>query len=627
MLSSKTMAEAGCIFESSMEAFGCHLNWKELENVNAITLLREKDILTKDHWDFDKRPTYFTAVRNLQGFVAYKLSQHGEEEDPVQFFQEVLDKDPCNINALSNMLHIETENSMTVIAGEYKHRLLEIFRGKNYEHRARAFADRAHAIRYFEQDMRRFHYMEYIERACDIGKSCDTPHKAEWFFDLGLALYRRDVQMLYLRRLWSENGRSAKGNPQPHHCHFNNRRCDVTRLDLKIRAGFNKACNYFYDVVRISITDDIKSLSWVFLGILLNHDPDVRRLAGIFEDPNHELHNVGADECYQRGLKLGLNNPITLRRVGAEYVKLHRYEEARHLLVKSRTLLPSAWFSCRHSGLMYLGMYENPAPGTPPNREYLREAEQWFKQALKYKLIHADYSDLGYVYYLSGDYTKAITQYKLAAKNTQDDYFDLVKTHKSWAQCLGAQGELDGQRDQELKAERLRTELREPDEASIDDFFHDDFEFYSAPNKPGFVRILLGTHIWCTDSQRIAAELGRSQPPNGCNCESPDHGDGDHVGTGSCRDIQTQRYKYDVFVSYAERDRRWAFAFLHKLESEHGIRGCINHRDFVAGVEEVDNRLNAIQDSYKCVIVLSPSYCRDNTGQHGLEGQQDEYKG
>ena len=59
-----------------------------------------QEVLRGETWYFSERPTYFTAVRNLQGFIEYKLDNESEAED---FFVEVLDHDPVNINALANI--------------------------------------------------------------------------------------------------------------------------------------------------------------------------------------------------------------------------------------------------------------------------------------------------------------------------------------------------------------------------------------------------------------------------------------------------------------------------------------------------------------------------------------------
>ncbi len=574
------------LFAYNMEAFGCHLQWKELEHIADKTLQREDEILAKDEWDFNTRPTYYTAVRNLQGFVAYRLEN---EDEAVEFFEDVLRKDPNNINALGNMLFIARENGMHDNAREYQAILQQIFNGKNYECRARAYADRAHAVRYFEQDKRCFHYMDYIERACDIGNSCDTRHRAEWFFDLALALYRRDVQMLYLRTLWSENGH----------------RDQVDALNKKIKDGFIKASRLLYDVIQITTTDDIKALAWVFLGILLNHDPSQRNYAdrSVFPDDDHEMHKVTADVCYQNCINFGGNHAIALRRVGSEYVKLGRFREAADLLERSLNICES-WFAFRHTGLMYIAMYEEE-DDSQRRKYYLKQAEKWLKRALGFKKVHADYSDLGRVNFLQGNYDAAIKQFKNATKNEQDDYFDLVGTHRRWAECLAAKGELVGQREQLAKANELQEQLQEP-HASQEDFFRDDFEFYNAPTKTGFVRILLGMHIWCTKSQRIANELAANLTLNRQQQINNGHG---------------RRYQYHFFVSYAERDRRWAFAFLHKLESEHNLRGCINHRDFVGGKTEPENRTQAIQTSLKCVIILTPAYVEEVNGS-SLQNQR-----
>ncbi|XP_072037533.1 uncharacterized protein [Amphiura filiformis] len=564
-------------FDYYMEAFGCHLQWKELDIIGRHTLERERTILAKDEWDYNTRPTYYTAVRNLQGYVAYRLE---EEDEAKEFFEDVLKHDPNNINALANLLFIARENETHETAREYQALLEEIFEGRNYEHRARAYADRAHAIRYFEQDKRCFHYMEYIERACVIGSSCLTPHRVEWFFDLALVLYRRDVQMLYLRKLWSKNGIALDENH------------DLISLNKKIKAGFVKAAHLLYDIIQISNTNEMKALAWVFLGILLNHDPSERNYSDVFPDDEHGLHDITADECYQYCVNFGGNHAIALRRVGSEYVKLGRFKEAEVLLQRSLAIIES-WFAFRHTGLMYLAKYDQSSEEGNPKRQYLKEAEVWLKKAQKFKKVHADYSDLGRVYFLLGEHDKAISQFRRATSNDQDDFFDLVETHRRWADCLGAKGELEGQREQQIKANKLQLQLQEP-QTSEDDFFRDDFEFYNTPTRPGFVRFLLGTHIWCTESQRIATQLAANLTLN----------PREHMDNG-------RRYRYHFFISYAERDRRWTFAFLHKLESKHSLRGCINHRDFVAGVSEPDNRTNAIRNSHKCVVILTPAFVEE----------------
>ena len=154
------------------------------------------------------------------------------------------------------------------------------------------------------------------------------PDRAEWFFDHALALYRRDVQMLYLRKISGDNV------------------SDV--LQRKIKSGFEKAIRTFYDVIQLSKSTSYLSLSWVFIGILLNHDPENRSLERIFpREP--ELHSMRADDCFTKGLSINDTHEITTRRVGAEYVKLKRYEEAKRLLDRSIRKLKS-WFAHRYRG-------------------------------------------------------------------------------------------------------------------------------------------------------------------------------------------------------------------------------------------------------------------------------------
>ncbi|XP_022096819.1 uncharacterized protein LOC110982593 [Acanthaster planci] len=557
-----------------IESFGCHLSWTELRPVVADrqALSREEGILVKEQWDFDDRPTYYTAIRNLQGFIAYHLNKH---DQALAFFQDVLDKDENNINGLGNMAVLHEKLYEIDEVKRYREKLQSVLERPSYEERARAYADKAHAIRYFEQFKRCFRYMRFIERAATIGRKCDGPQRAEWFFDYALALYRRDVQMLYLRKL----AREADCAPEHSECYS----------DERIWEGFLKACKFFLEVARTSTSRDYQALSWVFLGILVNHDPENRSIAMAFPD-EPEIQHLTAADCFERGVGMHPEHDIVTRRVGSEYVKLGRFAEAKFWLDKSLNILPSQ-FAYRHRGSMFLRMYEaadEEEKRTEDAKQWLREAVKDFNKALEMKEIHADYSDLGYAYFLLGETNKALVKFERATSSEQDDYFDPVLTHQRWAQCLEEKRQREGSELQLEEARRVREKILEtPLEEDQLDYFSDDFDHYSTKEKPGFVRILQDYHFWAAHSKRRTSELN---PPESQDPAYP----------------RNTRYRYDFFVWHAERDSRWTVAFVHKLESEHGLVGSIQRRDFEVGRDVSSDVIRCLRQSYRFVIVLTP---------------------
>nr|XP_054767971.1 uncharacterized protein LOC129275206 [Lytechinus pictus] len=561
-----------------IKEFGCHLEWKELQKIDGLTLKINQGVLAGESWDYHERPTYFTAVRNLQGFIEYKL---GDEDKAGDFFQTVLDHDPVNINALANMVHMLIGQHRIRDSRPFEARLRNIFLqcGDNtgccqgYSQRARAYADRAHAIRYFEQNKRCFRYMAYVERAATLGRYCQqTPDKAEWFFDHALALYRRDVQMIYLRKVLGENV------------------SDV--LQRKIKSGHEKAIRLFYDTIQISHSKTVLSLSWVFIGILLNHDADIRTLARIFPRDS-ALRHMSADDCYQKGLSIDNTNEITTRRVGAEYAKLKRYSKAKCLLDRSLERLKS-WFGHRYRGVLYLSMYEDQQLtdgeiltqfGITSRTDLLLKAKADFESAQQERNVHADFSDLGRVHYLLGEKRQAIAKFKRACDSEQDDYFDVLETYSRWAQCIGEE-QVEDMADLRRIAENHRQKLIATPLDTNGDSFSDDFEHYSRSTIHGHVRLLTPTDFW------VASATGRTR-----------HNPMPYRGP-----TPVGQYKYDFFLSFNERDRIWCLALLSKLETEYKLRGCIEQRDFVVGAEQIDNIRTFLRDSHRCIIVLSQHY-------------------
>ncbi|XP_022096758.1 uncharacterized protein LOC110982568 [Acanthaster planci] len=552
------------LLNENVESLGCHLSWPELRPcvVNKETLRREEDILAKEKWDFNDRPTYYTAVRNLQGFIAFHLNDHQRAQ---AFFQDVLDKDERNINALGNLAFLHRKLCQMHEYWKYHGRLTEMLsRNCTKAERAMAYADKAHAIRYLEHK-RCFRYMRFIERAVTVGRECKGPQKAEWLFDYALALYKRDYQMLYLREL------AGQASFVPEHSEWYS--------DERILRGFKEACRFFLEVARTTTSIDYRALSWVFLGILVNHDPRNRSIAVAFPD-QPELQLLTAADCLEKGLEMHPEHAILIRRVGSEYVKVGNYDKARPLLEKSLSKCESQ-FVYRYLAVMFLGIYERGDKEfrrTEEGRQILQQAAQNFTRAIEMRQYPADYSDLGYVYALLGRHAEAISNFSHAVDSEHDHFFDPVQNHQRWARCLGELDNQEGSRLQVAEAKRVREEILRTPLAEDQDsaYFNDDFDYYSTVEKPNYVRILEDYHF-----------VAPPRPEQNST-------------------LRECTYRYDFFVWHADRDSRWAEVFVQKLETEHRLVGCMQSRDVEGGRYVSEAFVDCLKCSYKFVIILTP---------------------
>ncbi|XP_046380407.1 toll-like receptor 4 [Haliotis rufescens] len=91
-----------------------------------------------------------------------------------------------------------------------------------------------------------------------------------------------------------------------------------------------------------------------------------------------------------------------------------------------------------------------------------------------------------------------------------------------------------------------------------------------------------------------------------------------YVGRRKYRELENtdqddQEYQYDAFVSYADTDRCLVIeGMISELEDKAGLRLCIHHRDFLPGEVIASNIVNAIQNSRKTLIVLSPAFLKSH---------------
>ena len=248
---------------------GCHLTWSELQKVSQDELEKSWLSIEKRQVDFAELPTYFCAMKNLQGYVHYSLNEHKKAEEK---FDEVLSHDSNNISAVGNLAVLYKRQSRMRYFHECVEKLRNLLAVRNPVHLARAYADRAHAIRHFEQDLRCFTYSAFIKKAVDIGAETDSPEKAEWLFDYALALFRRDSQLV--------GGQAALTVTEP---------------------TFKEAVMYFATVADMTDAPTCyRALSWIFMGIMLRSKSS-RSLGQALPDSLH-LHPYTPMDCLRAGV-------------------------------------------------------------------------------------------------------------------------------------------------------------------------------------------------------------------------------------------------------------------------------------------------------------------------------------
>ena len=85
------------------------------------------------------------------------------------------------------------------------------------------------------------------------------------------------------------------------------------------------------------------------------------------------------------------------------------------------------------------------------------------------------------------------------------------------------------------------------------------------------------------------------------------------------RRLQTERFEYDVFVSYAGEDLPWVRQqLIPELEGGLGLKLCIHERDFTLGRNIVDNIVESVERSKKILMVFSRSFTRSQWCQFEL---------
>ncbi|KAJ8313313.1 hypothetical protein KUTeg_009099 [Tegillarca granosa] len=76
-----------------------------------------------------------------------------------------------------------------------------------------------------------------------------------------------------------------------------------------------------------------------------------------------------------------------------------------------------------------------------------------------------------------------------------------------------------------------------------------------------------------------------------------------------------EKYVYDAFISYSDRDLEWVKENAQRIEREYNLRFCFPERDFVPGKSCVRNIVESIQSS-KCIVAVVSEQFLDDPWSH-----------
>lgn len=70
----------------------------------------------------------------------------------------------------------------------------------------------------------------------------------------------------------------------------------------------------------------------------------------------------------------------------------------------------------------------------------------------------------------------------------------------------------------------------------------------------------------------------------------------------------SEKYDYDVFISYSHSDSDWIRTRLLPVLEKSGLCVCIDYRDFEIGIPSITNMERAIKHSRKTLLILTPHW-------------------
>src|SRR5688572_28807322 len=73
---------------------------------------------------------------------------------------------------------------------------------------------------------------------------------------------------------------------------------------------------------------------------------------------------------------------------------------------------------------------------------------------------------------------------------------------------------------------------------------------------------------------------------------------------------QKEKFIYDVFVSYASKDRAWIKKNLLPKLKQRGVKACVDFRHFPAGRSALVNMRDAVKKSRHTVLIMTPNWVK-----------------
>ncbi len=73
-------------------------------------------------------------------------------------------------------------------------------------------------------------------------------------------------------------------------------------------------------------------------------------------------------------------------------------------------------------------------------------------------------------------------------------------------------------------------------------------------------------------------------------------------------DTTSSPYTHDVFVSYSHKDLSWVSDILVNKLREGGVRVLLDETDFEIGRSSIENMTNAVKQSRRTLVVLTPEW-------------------
>ena len=404
------------------------------------------------------------AIRNFIGVLQFYL---GETQKALGCFQQVLDADPDNINAIQNSMFMYSkmmkDSDMNHLGNRLRDLLLDSSDSKVKEIKARFHAEQGYVMSFeftFDRssdviDFKRFQIAtSYFEKALGVDSSdiFSVEESCQWHFFAARTYHRFYDRYLVVPKQLSI----------------------IERDNILVRA-----MDLFHYVLTNSESDAYKSKAWCLLGTVMFKMPKDRK-----GEPTHThlvercIEECGFDSeyrdpslCFEKALKLSPQDAKLVCRYARMFMGRYFCDLPRaiELLNKSIEMDSSKvnWLAFTSRGQAYRRLYKederkyrsstrNPVAGKSaifPNRDLLKSALKDFESSVELKPQFRGWVELGSVYHMLGrpSYNqpmhmemmdKALCHFSQAVESLEGRKYSYL--HLNRGQCLKDYGEIRG---------------------------------------------------------------------------------------------------------------------------------------------------------------------------------------